>query len=928
MRNVFATIDLVFDRLPTSRGVAKTSLMGRFYTFARTRSDWVPRQSEFRSSGAEAFQRALMESRVASIRLEGNDNVPHLREYFNLVFSASTPASSEIINAKIQNDQPVTLSLYELVFCMIQEMSSERYNRGENKEKILEAVKYVLFTTLITQNIIRDRDLFALMDELTEYTYEYTNVETSTPFVKNVDNAVFLSSVPFQGLQDTPVAVRPGYSFYEERYENNIKEGDIREELLPNLYARRFYQQAGMIQPQNALENEQRFRIRKEYEDQLLLTDNFVNVIDAKGGAYALQLYTTLDAGLPEEFYSLYAGLLDPDYPTYEYTTDQILTKNKNFMIGCNEMVDSGLSVGASALSLNVSFERDTRSRTDVTDFIQTQTRDASLAIFQNVKDIQQTPDPAVRENFIYSTEYVTDNNQFETPLVNVQFNVYGLEGQQALILNRVPQEYSSTILQTKDQMPDRGDIQQVQTFIHNNKRRRCPDNYAIMQTGAKTSSEVLGYRLRRAPYIGEGDVSEVYIGNTGRERVVYTDTQVVYGREYIYDLSEFRIVYGAKYNTWTIAPDMPAEIVLGYLGLADHGAVMRTLSRLGASFSLKSRTKIQRTVKLVEIPVYDDFFLSQDVFPAMQEDVLEFLAVSALGAGGIAYPRTKVINLPPTPPVIDFYPRAFIDNQVDIGITPVSGKTGTINTDDGTFDESLEVITIGDNNEAITEQMDYQLVRYGTNLEPGFLKYRFKSQSEIRNIVLYRTTNINLNVENEKDLYTSFNPEANDTVVVRKYTTKRGASQDLDNMFRILSYDIRDSIKPNINYFYTCVAEDVHGNISNPSTIYRIRLLSENGMVIPEISTVIPQGTNRKTSDKNLARYVQIDASNIQTFPFVANTENGLVNSRSLGTALNKSIEDQSYIVRFTSKDTGRKFDLKLNFVVRIDGNPITGNT
>ena len=180
----------------------------------------------------------------------------------------------------------------------------------------------------------------------------------------------------------------------------------------------------------------------------------------------------------------------------------------------------------------------------------------------------------------------------------------------------------------------------------------------------------------------------------------------------------------------------------------------------------------------------------------------------------------------------------------------------------------------------------------------------------------------MNLDVENHKDLYASFNPETNDGVVVKKYTTKRGTSEDLNNMIRVLSYDIRDSVQPNVNYFYTCVVEDVHGNVSNPSDIYRLRLLSENGMVIPEISTVVPRGTNRKTPDKNLARYVQIDASNIQTFPFVVNTENGILNSRSLGSALNKKIEDQSYIVRLTSKDTGRKFDLKLNFVVRINGN------
>jgi len=42
----------------------------------------------------------------------------------------------------------------------------------------------------------------------------------------------------------------------------------------------------------------------------------------------------------------------------------------------------------------------------------------------------------------------------------------------------------------------------------------------------------------------------------------------------------------------------------------------------------------------------------------------------------------------------------------------------------------------------------------------------------------------------------------------------------------------------------------------------------------------------------------------------------------------LSKKIEDQSYIVRFTSKDTGRKFDLKLNFIVRVNGDIAIGDT
>ena len=121
---------------------------------------------------------------------------------------------------------------------------------------------------------------------------------------------------------------------------------------------------------------------------------------------------------------------------------------------------------------------------------------------------------------------------------------------------------------------------------------------------------------------------------------------------------------------------------------------------------------------------------------------------------------------------------------------------------------------------------------------------------------------------------------------------------------------------------------EDVHGNPSNPSIIYRVRLLLEKGLLIPEVETVSPSKISTTKPQKDLTRFLQIGPSMIQSEPFLRQTNDGEVTERSIGATLNKSIEDQSYIVRLTSKDTGRKFDIKLNFVVRIDGAPINLGT
>jgi hypothetical protein len=78
------------------------------------------------------------------------------------------------------------------------------------------------------------------------------------------------------------------------------------------------------------------------------------------------------------------------------------------------------------------------------------------------------------------------------------------------------------------------------------------------------------------------------------------------------------------------------------------------------------------------------------------------------------------------------------------------------------------------------------------------------------------------------------------------------------------------------------------------------------------------------KKPSKNLTEFIKIQASDIQTVPVISEVNNNLLPNRSMGSFLSDSIENKSFVVRLTSKDTGRKFDLKLNFAVRIDNRPI----
>jgi hypothetical protein len=86
----------------------------------------------------------------------------------------------------------------------------------------------------------------------------------------------------------------------------------------------------------------------------------------------------------------------------------------------------------------------------------------------------------------------------------------------------------------------------------------------------------------------------------------------------------------------------------------------------------------------------------------------------------------------------------------------------------------------------------------------------------------------------------------------------------------------------------------------------------------------VKPQQITRQVPDKSVTRYLKVDASNIQTFPYVATEGAEITSQLNMGTSLGKPIQQNDYIMRITSKDTGRKIDIKLNFIVKVDGSPI----
>jgi len=133
-----------------------------------------------------------------------------------------------------------------------------------------------------------------------------------------------------------------------------------------------------------------------------------------------------------------------------------------------------------------------------------------------------------------------------------------------------------------------------------------------------------------------------------------------------------------------------------------------------------------------------------------------------------------------------------------------------------------------------------------------------------------------------------------------------------------------QDSITPNIDYYYVFRSRDIHGNISNPTAIYQVKMIKDSS---PPYLVVKPYDLNEEMGDykkkvpsKSMRRYVQIipttpqgllnvEQSNLQTATSATDT-----NSVVLGVA-DETLWGEKFKIRFTSKKTGRKIDLDFIF-------------
>jgi len=403
--------------------------------------------------------------------------------------------------------------------------------------------------------------------------------------------------------------------------------------------------------------------------------------------------------------------------------------------------------------------------------------------------------------------------------------------------------------------------------------------------SGAPAYSEVVGYEICKylpalplAQIAGAafGDepepelISRTVIPNSNKLDVIkYIDTQVRYNRLYEYRIKQLVLVFGSRVY-FDKTPGVPAVV-------GDRGYAGRNIWRLPTPGFAP------------DVFPHGSAFLRTVVTPNIRLCAVEY---------GEPLPA-RIIDDPPPPPEVHFVPYKGKDDRILININNSSGEY---------LAPGIPIEVDGDNNDWDKILQVWRAQGYLRD-DRGHGAIRFSGDDIAKEFQVYR-------LEHWPSSYEEFAGAELETSPLD--TTYRGSRYD--------SRSLVDYIEPNKYYYYTVRTVDYHDFISNPTELYEVRMVNNDGIILPSIRTVplAPTGLKRVPS-RDMRRYIQISpnyANQMITPDELANVLEGVpmpestkdISLQDIEVGMNTpSVWGRTFKLRFTSRATGRKFDINL---------------
>ena len=384
---------------------------------------------------------------------------------------------------------------------------------------------------------------------------------------------------------------------------------------------------------------------------------------------------------------------------------------------------------------------------------------------------------------------------------------------------------------------------------------------------GKKCHTEVLAYEIAKFRWSTvdgkrtKSHIQSVFIPSPFSDEVgdtSYIDTQIFYGEEYAYEIFTHSLVVGKEYSFDRDDSEYSAKQIPTN---ADEGWSINSLL-------LPSVNSMPSAVRAI-------------IVRAPYDNTESLNGIAAVFGNNISnYKTVSMRDKPPLPPDIVFHPYKDDDSKILVLLNINHGKRQMRPVK--VFEEDQQQI------DSLLQSQQYE--------DKKFNHLIYKTDDSVGNYLIYRTT--------KKP--TRWRDFLNSSVVDINSQEKSGYN---------------DFISPNTDYYYFARLRDVHGNLSNPTSVFRIRIVQEGGFP-PYLITNIHNFSDgiKPVYEKTFKKYLKIRLPEA-TRKLINAEEGGGVAAAgvSYGKINNKDLLKR-YKVRVTSKKTGRKIDINLKFAQKVN--------
>ena len=394
--------------------------------------------------------------------------------------------------------------------------------------------------------------------------------------------------------------------------------------------------------------------------------------------------------------------------------------------------------------------------------------------------------------------------------------------------------------------------------------------------------------------------IQNVWLSNSSEsEAIEYVDTQIKYNESYVFVIWAYNFVVGTRYvysnfRTSESESIVPNNIVFNPMEVDENLAYAPAFLGVESSFVLSAAGWNLGEIKMPDEDGngFYQFTTSESLTLDVEDDCEAAFVASTIPMAIIKEVpffvwQGSAMDMPPSVPDVNIVPYCDNDSEFLILLNPTAGTT------------QMEPIIINADEQAIFDD-----IKTSQGLYTGLVE--FGTDNPIDGYEIYRMTE-------QPSSYSDFAGNLLTTVsTIYDETVEKKANA--------ASY--LETVNSNTIYYYTFRSIDIHGHFSNPTSVFEVELLNDDGIIASAISVIEMEEEKLTDDSKSFGSILHVIPKITQAS--VNESGSGLDGQSAnifgdstkpiLGVE-NETLWGKTFKIRLVSRQTKRKLDINVNF-------------